>query len=679
MSTPCMRFGMVLIMGWLCGVHIAISAPPNESDAQYQSYLSHLAAANSALRLHETSEAKRWLTQTPGDRSTWEWRWLRRQSDTSLRRFDTGTWSPVRVEYSPDGDRIAIAGGDGKVRILGSEDLAVRLEIETGLEAVYAARFNADGSRIATCNRDGKIAVWSATTGERVWEQSSGGEGLADLAWHPRGEQLAFVSWFRGPKTVLGLVSMWNAATGERTWNCEFGVKPIVVVKFSPDGSKLAAGTWDGIVGIWDSTTLAPPQELNFQDLANYSAIDDIAFSPDGERLAAASKNGSPRIWNLKSGEIERDLRGHGGAVFATAFADRSILFSGGTDGVVGVWDTTRGELVDRFFGHDNRIASIAVRPNGRELATCSADRTIRVWKLATDDSFEDADSSKYDYGMTLSHDGRLLATGGQSPTVVTVWDATTGKPLRRLSGLEGSINYLEFGPDDLLVGGNWSSDLLVWNAATGEVVRALEKHDLGGVQQCAFSANGAWIAASMRNNLVAIWDARTGALSHRLPLATACWGIDFSGDSSRLAVGDAGGKLHLFACGTWREDLTLPGVDSQINALKFSPDDRHVACGGENGRLVVFDPESKSIVHSVEGHSQRIWTLDFLENGSRLATGGADHKVRLWDVVTGSPVLTIAEFTEPIYNLVFSKIDETLFVNATRERRALRVPTSSE
>lgn len=650
---------------------------PERGD-RFQSWLAHLAAANSALRLHEAVEAKRWLELAPGDRDSWEWRWLHHQSDSSLRRFPTGDWTAVRVEYSPAGERLMIAGSDGWVRIVDSDSLEIQREFQAAEQAVYAARFNPQGTRIATCSRDGKLVVWDAASGGKLWEQSSGGEGLADLVWHPEGKQIAFCSWFRGPQSVLGLVSLWDAESGEQTWKTEFGVKPVVVAKFSPDGSRLAVGTWDAVVGIWDLASPQDPLQLDFGDVAGYSAIDDIAFSPDGTRIAAASKNGSPRIWNLATGGIEGDFRGHSSAVFSIAFADDQTLLSGGSDGVLAFWDTSRAELADRRFGHDNRIGSIAVRPGGLEIATASADRTVRIWSRPATGRFEAENRSRFAYGTALSQDCRLLAAGGSSPAEVTVWDAESRKVLHTLAGLEGSINFLAFGPDSLLVGGNWSSEMVVWNAATGETVRRLDVENLGGVQQCACSADGKWIAASMRNRVVAVWEAGSGRLIAKLAVADGCWGLDFSPDSQRLAVGDGAGNLHLYSVGGWQELESFSGVESQSNAVRFSPDGSLVACGGENGRLVVFDLAADAVRFSITAHSERVWTLDFLPDGSRLATGGADLKVRLWELDSGNPVLTLAGFQEPVYNLVFSEADGTLFVNEISSQRAFRVPPRS-
>jgi WD40 repeat protein len=649
--------------GWL-----QVGLAQEQDRAAHRSYLAHLAAANASLRLNEAGEAKRWLAACPGARDSWEWRYLHGQSDSSLQTFDTGNWTPIKVAYSKDGSQLAVACDDGCVRILNAANFSLIAEMKIGTQAVYAARFDPTGKRIATCNRDGKIAVWEIATGKQLWEQTSGGQGLADVAFHPDGSALAFSSWFRGSTSVKGLVSLWNAETGEQSWKTEFGVKPIVVIKFSPDGSRFAVGTWDALVGVWNSKDpSSEPQEFNFHDVANYSAIDDIDFDSAGDRIVAASKNATPRVWNLKTNDIEKDLRGHANAVFAVAFAEQGkFLISGGSDGVASVWDTTAGRISHRFMGHENRITSLAVSPNDEHLVTCSPDKTIRKWPLHSRAHFQDSQSSKSVYGVALSGDKKLLATGGQNPSVVTIWDYAAKRPLRQLSELSGSVNYLDFGPDHKLVGGNWSSEMVVWNAMTGEVLLKLHKDPkFGGIQQCSYSPDGRLIAASVRNKLAVVWDAKSGEIVTSFPMEDNCWGIRFSPDSQSLAVGNGKGVLRVFACDTWKETYQADGNAQLIYGLKFSADGKKIACGSENGNLVLHDLASKKKAVVPGAHSERIWSVDFLSDGSRLVTGGADLKLKFWDPVSAETVLTLSGFPEPIYNIVPAQNSDEIVIGS--------------
>lgn len=672
-------FGLFLCL-FLCGMASRQCVAQDLKSEEYSSYLAHIAAANSAMRLHEATDAKRWLKATPGSHDSWEWRYLNHVSDTSLLQFQSETWTPVRIEYSPDGEILAVACDDGFVRFFRSTDLTVLQELQVGTQAVYAARFSPDGNTIATCVRDGNIAVWKWATSEKVWEKKSGGQGLADVAFHPDGTRIGFCSWYRGPETVLGIVSLWDVSNGEQVWKTDFGVKPIVSIQFSPDGKKFAVGTWDAVVGVWDSASLEKPIELNFNDVANYSAIDDIRFDATGTRLLAATKNGAPRVWNLESGKIENDLRLHTNAVFSVGVATKTNQFlTGGSDGVIGIWDAAKQELIGKRFGHENRIASISVHPHGHRFATTSADKTIRVWSLDSNDSFSDPESSKYVYGTTVSNDGRLLATGGQSPTRITVWDNETRKAIRSLEGMEGSINFLDFGNDYRIVGGNWSNDVFIWDAMSGEKLLTLAKSDFGGTQQCAFSDDGRYVVVSGSKKLAVIWNAVTGEKLHEIPFSKGCWGVAFSQNSEQLAIGDGEGVIHLYKAGDWQHIKSLAGTNSLIYSVKFSPSGEQIAGASENGNLAILNLVTGEKQEIVAAHSQRIWTLDFSRSGERLATGSADLRVKIWDTNSGSNVLTISDYAEPIYNLVFLRDADDLIVNASRAQSVISVGKSSK
>lgn len=74
------------------------------------------------------------------------------------------------------------------------------------------------------------------------------------------------------------------------------------------------------------------------------------------------------------------------------------ILLCGSDDNNVHMWDTLKnqhnGVLVTKFcflvmlfsvflgtlMGHENRITSLSVAPNGIAVATCSWDQNVRVW-----------------------------------------------------------------------------------------------------------------------------------------------------------------------------------------------------------------------------------------------------------------------------------------------------------
>ncbi len=628
-------------------------------------YLAHLAAANSALRLNEASEARRWLDEIPEAARSWEWQLLNAKTDSSSCKLVAEKWTQVRLDLSPGGDQLAVAGDDGFVRIIEADSLKQVAEWKVSEMAVYAARFHPHKNQLAICARDGNLSLWDIETKSKLWSQKSGGEGLADLVFRPDGQQLLFCSWFRGPQTVLGTVSTWAVNDGSQLWKTEFGVKPIVTARYSPDGKHFAVGTWDALVGVWSVEELGEPKVFDFSDRPQYSAIDDIAFSPDSNLIAAATKNGTPRIWSLLDSQPPVDMAGHTNAVFSIAFsADGKSLLTGGSDGVLAVWDIAQRIQTFRFYGHQNRIISISVSPENDRITTASADRTIRAWSLNSAKTYESPSAGKYVYGLVVADKGQLLVSAGQSDTTVSVWDATNKQAIRHFAGTDSTINFLDGDGGDWVAGGNWNGDVRIWNVKTGELIRSMGSKELGGMQQCALSDNQKWLASATNKKQVVIWDAQTGDLAKTIPVPDGCWGLDFSADGQTLVVGDGKGSIHWISTSNWETLWTESVGTSQINAVRIAPSGKWLAAGSEGGTLAIFDVPTQKIRHLTLGHSQRIWTLDISPDESRIVTGAADHKLKTWDPVSGASLLTIADFTAPIYNVRYSTDGKSLYVN---------------
>ena len=140
-----------------------------------------------------------------GDLRRWEWHYLKRlcRLDPVVLRDKAEVNS---VAFSPDGERLASAGGDGTIKVWNSRTRKVVQTLNAHPDSVYSVAFHPGGKHLAAVGADRKVRVWDLTTGKPVFT----GPCDADLN--------------RG--TAYG-------------------------VAFSPDGRLLAAGS-DGAVNVWD-------------------------------------------------------------------------------------------------------------------------------------------------------------------------------------------------------------------------------------------------------------------------------------------------------------------------------------------------------------------------------------------------------------------------------------------
>ena len=80
-------------------------------------------------------------------------------------------------------------------------------------------------------------------------------------------------------------------------------------------------------------------------------------------------------------GEALFNLEGHGNNVESVCFSpDGKQLASGSHDRTVRLWDVETGACVKTLEGHLGAVSSVCFSPDGRRLGSGSFDSTVRLW-----------------------------------------------------------------------------------------------------------------------------------------------------------------------------------------------------------------------------------------------------------------------------------------------------------
>jgi WD40 repeat protein len=206
-------------------------------------YFHRIALAHRELSVDNLGRALELLHQCQEGLRQWEWYYLERLcrvDPIALRDNDELS----SVAFSPDGERLAAAGVEGKVKLWSIRTREVVLTLDAHTDFVFSVAFHPGGRHLASAGADGRVKVWDLTTGETVFTGpgSFGGtySGTANgMAFSPDGRLLASRS--------EGEVHVWDWSNRKRLYALRGHVPGGIGVAFSPDGGRLATGSGMGM------------------------------------------------------------------------------------------------------------------------------------------------------------------------------------------------------------------------------------------------------------------------------------------------------------------------------------------------------------------------------------------------------------------------------------------------
>lgn len=312
----------------------------------------------------------------------------------------------------------------------------------------------------------------------------------------------------------------------------------------------------------------------------------------------------------------------------------RAALLLGLAFANVGALTAKGSEL--RQMRHSDQVLCVAWSPDGKRLATASADQTAKIW---------DADSGKQLVTLTghrdmvwsvaWSPDGKRLLTGSEDRTA-KIWDAASGKELMTLTGHGDSVQSVAWSPDGTrLATAGRDNTARVWNADTGKLLMTLSGHT-DYVWSVAWSPDSQRLATASWDGTAKVWDAGSGRLLRTLQGTNArLFGVAWSPDGTRLATANEEHIAEVWDAANGHKTMTLAGHTGFVVSVAWSPDGTRLATGSADHEAKVWDAATGNPLQTLSGHAASVLCIEWNPDGVRLATSSGDHTARIWQVGT--------------------------------------------
>ena len=239
------------------------------------------------------------------------------------------------IDFAQDGKSILSAWSDGKIRAFLPQSGKLLYEIiDAHAGGVTALQGTKESKRVVSGGMDGTIRVWNTNIQKQTL--------LRSMKEH------------RG-----------------RVWNIKINANNKEALSCSADGSCI----------IWDIE--------NYQRILcifDKIVFKSIVYHPEGAQILTTGSDRRIGYWEVFDGQLLRSLETgdeeQGEINSLSIMKDGKHFLSGGSDGVLKIWDYDLGETVSESDGHSGGIVGLTVSPDEKRVVSVGKEGSVIVWNV---------------------------------------------------------------------------------------------------------------------------------------------------------------------------------------------------------------------------------------------------------------------------------------------------------
>lgn len=456
-------------------------------------------------------------------------------------------------------------------------------------------------SQLISVSHDKTIRFWDLATffPIRVLRPPIGRGMVGELysgSLSPDGSILAVGGYTAPEGTNDHRILLISLPEGKLVHRLKGNTLPVQDLAFSPDGRWLASGGTDGVLRLRETTSWTPVAAL----AEHRSRIDCLAWQPDSSQLVTGSWDQTFRIWRISDGTSIPVVAHAGRKVYCVAWnPDGKSFATGGGDNWIKVWDPT-GRLIANLVGAPEFPETVCFSPDGAKLVYGYGGRQVNPLAAAIVRLSDRAILAQY-YGhldivkcSTFSPDGKYVFIG-DSDDQICVWEADTGRLIRRLRSEGAPIYATGFSPDARTIAFGYSHVPGSSLHGTNPLHRSfsLEMLQFGALPDVTYvRAQQRWgnLSITRPNHRTATVTQFGGLVSNYYdPNITIRSRTLLPGNRAALGCDQ---NVIIFDALTGRSIYRLPGHLDAVWAVTPSPDQKHLLTGSDDETLQIWNLE---------------------------------------------------------------------------------------
>uniref|UniRef100_A0AAZ3SX02 Guanine nucleotide binding protein (G protein), beta 5a n=1 Tax=Oncorhynchus tshawytscha TaxID=74940 RepID=A0AAZ3SX02_ONCTS len=284
------------------------------------------------------------------------------------------------MDWCKDKRRIVSSSQDGKVIVWDAFTTNKEHAVTMPCTWVMACAYAPSGCAVACGGLDNKCSVYPLSLDKN--------ENLAakkkSVAMHTN--YLSACSFTNSDMQILtssgdGTCALWDVESGQLLQSFHGHAADVLCLDLAPSetGNTFVSGGCDKKANVWDMRSGQCIQSFETHE----SDINSVRYYPSGDAFASGSDDATCRLYDLRA-DREVAIYSKESIIFGASSVDFSLsgrlLFGGYNDYTINVWDVLKGTRVSILFGHENRVSTLRLSPDGTAFCSGSWDHTLRIW-----------------------------------------------------------------------------------------------------------------------------------------------------------------------------------------------------------------------------------------------------------------------------------------------------------
>jgi WD40 repeat protein len=408
---------------------------------------------------------------------------------------------------------------------------------------------------------------------------------------------------------------------------------------------RLMVGGDDGKVNFYEGVPFKYKCEFK-EHLGKF--VSDIQCSPDGEKFISVGFDKKVVIYDAKEGQIldqfdtSKIENGHKMAIISCAYLDDARLATCSIDRTVKIWDLNEKKLLFTLIPAEGKLGTpyifCGIVCDGKKIVAVSLNGTLYSWDVETLDDNKLPDLILYGHqnpvtSLDMAKNAKEIITGDTNNLVLIWGEDGLAKVLYEGGKEKKGISHIALSLDESLVYiTEVQGNLLCFDRASGE--KKFEIEDIKG--------NFKGIVPSRKNNdeLYALqtkilFKINEGKVEKKETLSFESKCLEVNEDLEEILIGDKKGKLHIFGMDL-KEKEKKDIHYGEYQVIKLSPDGKLIASGDNQRTILIYEADTKNVICDRFGfHTGSIFDLDWTTDSKFLASASLDCNVMIWELET--------------------------------------------